>query len=131
MKGEKKFFFEKFGNPRNRALQIIFVSINKYKIIYISSIILDLEIFLDECIKRMKVKIRENLTRQVPYRDSSSWLAIEKTLGFRKSYPIGSFAFYDRIFGNISANERFDKKTIYFPLILFEKTIKEVIDLSE
>lgn len=67
------------------------------KIIHVSTVVPNFQIFLDKFIERMKIEVRENLTRQITDRKSCILWSVKKTFISWKSLPISRLSLNDTV----------------------------------
>lgn len=77
MESKSQLFSEKISNKWNTQFQIFFILMDEDEIIHISSIVSHFQNLLHESIARVHIDIREELTREIPDRETTSWTSIE------------------------------------------------------
>ena len=88
---------EKSSNIRDTSLQVLSIMIDEDEVIDISAIVSYPQYFLHVHIELVHIDIREELTREIAYGESTSWSRIEEALRSRKSYPVYPTAMDDHI----------------------------------
>jgi len=73
MQFESKMFRKKILDLWDTRVEILSIMMNQNKIIYISAIVFDMQIFFNKYIQRMQIQIRKYLTREVSDRQTDGF----------------------------------------------------------
>lgn len=109
MESESELLYQKVANNRNTRFQIFSVYMNQDEVIYISSIIFHFQSFLHEDVELMHIDICEELTREIPDRETTSFCSIKQALIARESDPVYTISSDDNSFSDVGKDDASDE----------------------